>query len=181
MFYSVGVVELKTISKGVEACDDALKSAGVKLVSAHPACPGKYEMILTGELTDVQTAVDRVKAKYGMSVIDAVMLGKIEESVVKALLGGMPPEPNGALGIVETFSAASAILAADAAVKAASVEIIELRVSRGMGGKGFVMITGNVADVTAAVEAGSLYAKGEGLFASSTVIPAPHEELWQYI
>ena len=82
MFYSVGVIELKTIAIGVEACDDALKSAGVKLVSAHPACPGKYELILTGALTDVQTAVDRVKAKYGMSVIDAVMLGKIEESDV---------------------------------------------------------------------------------------------------
>ena len=51
MLYAVGVIEIKSIAKGVEACDDALKSAESRLVSAHASCPGKYEMILTGELS----------------------------------------------------------------------------------------------------------------------------------
>ena len=49
MYQSVGIIELKSIAKGIEATDDALKSAGIRLVSAHPACPGKYEIILTDE------------------------------------------------------------------------------------------------------------------------------------
>ena len=173
MVYAVGVIEIKSIAKGVEACDSALKSAGVRLISAHPSCPGKYEILLTGNLSDVQTALERVRSFYGSYIVDAVLMGRIDETVIKALMG--------AQSIVETFSAASAIKAADTAVKTSKVEILDLRVSRGMGGKGVVMLTGEVSDVTAAVEAGGDYAKQQGLFCSSAVMAAPHEELWQYL
>ncbi len=39
MLYSIGIAELKSIAKGVEACDEALKSAGVTIVAAQPSCP----------------------------------------------------------------------------------------------------------------------------------------------
>ncbi len=178
---SIGIIELKSIAKGVEACDSALKSAGVKLITAQPICPGKYEIILTGKLADVQAAVDHVREFSGENIIDSVKLGRISESVVKALFGAETGNREGAVGIIETYSAASAIMAADTAVKAANVSIVELRLSRGMGGKGYVMITGNVADVTAAVESGSRYAQEQGLLTGNTVIAAPHEELWQYM
>ena len=181
MLYSVGAIEIKNVAHGIEACDDALKSAGVRLVSAHAVCPGKYEIVLTGELADVQTALDRVKAKYGSQVIDATMMGRIDETVVQALLGMLDVKPNGSLGVIETFSGASAIKAADAAVKTSHVEILDLRISRGIGGKGVVLLTGHVSDVTAAVEAGSRHARDQGLFCSSSVIAAPHTDLWQYV
>lgn len=135
---------------------------GVRLISAHPSCPGKYEILLTGNLSDVQTALERVRSFYGSYIVDAVLMGRIDESVVKALMGAQTAVATGALGIVETFSAASAIKAADTAVKTSKVEILDLRVSRGMGGKGVVMLTGEVSDVTAAVEAGGDYAKQQG-------------------
>ena len=87
MYQAIGIIELKSIAQGVEATDAALKSAGVQLISAHAACPGKFEIILTGA----------------------------------------------------------------------------------------------IADVTAAVEAGSQHAKDQGVFFGSTVIPAPHAELWAQI
>ena len=99
--------------------------------------------------------------------------------MIKALFGTAPAERKGALGLIETFSAASAIKAADIAVKTARVAIYDLRVSRGMGGKGIVMITGEIGDVSAAVEAGAKYAKGVATLSSSAVIPAPHEDLWR--
>ena len=40
------------------------------------------------------------------------------------------------------------------------------------------MLTGEIGDVTAAVEAGSNYAKENAMLSSYSVIPAPHEELW---
>ena len=181
MLYAVGVIEIKSIAKGIEACDSALKSAGVRLVSAHPSCPGKYEILLAGNLADVQAALDRVRTGYAAYIIDAVLMGRIDETVVKALLGAQEAVEKGALGILETYSAASAIKAADTAVKTSRVEIYDLRVSRGMGGKGVVLLTGEVSDVTAAVEAGGEYAKSQGLFASSSVVAAPHEELWQHV
>ena len=155
MFKSVGVIELKNVPKGVEATDAALKSAGIEMVSAHPSCPGKYEIILTGSISNVQAAVDHVRAKFENYVIDSSIMGRIDEQVITALFGTQTTAKKGALGLIETFSAATAIKAADMAVKTARVEIFDLRVSRGMGGKGVVMLTGEVGDVTAAVEAGA--------------------------
>ena len=181
MFKSVGVIELKSIPKGVEATDAALKSAGVEMVSAHPACPGKYEIILTGSISNVQAAVDHVRSKFENYVIDCSVMGRIDEQVITALFGTQTTAKQGSLGLVETFSAATAIKAADVAVKTAKVEIFDLRVSRGMGGKGVIMLTGEVGDVTAAVEAGSAYATQSGQLSSNAVIAAPHADLWEQL
>ncbi len=181
MDYSVGVLELKSIAKGVQASDDALKSAGVSLISAQPICPGKFELIVTGELAQVNAAVEKIRSTYSTYLIDSVLLGRIEPTVIKALLGAQPQPKQGAVGTIETYSVASAILAADNAVKSANVEIVELRTARGVGGKGIVFLTGEIADVTAAVESGSKYARDEGLFVASSVIGAPHSELWNFL
>ena len=181
MYKSIGVIELKSIPKGVEAADAALKSAGIDMVSAHPACPGKYEIILTGAIADVSAALSHVKTRFEGTIIDSSVMGRIDPQVITALFGTESTKKNGSLGVIETFSAASAIKAADIAVKTAKVEIFDLRVSRGMGGKGLVMVTGDVGDVNAAVEAGAEYAKGLGLLMNKSVIAAPHEELWEQI
>ena len=181
MFKAIGVIELKSIPKGVEATDAALKSAGVSMVAAHPSCPGKYEIILTGSISNVTASVDHVLDRFGNYVIDSSVMGRIDEQVIAALFGTQTGEKKGSLGLIETFSAATAIKAADLAVKTARVAIYDLRVSRGMGGKGVVMLTGEVGDVTAAVEAGSNYAKNSGMLSSYSVIAAPHEELWNQL
>lgn len=181
MIYAVGVLELKSIPVGVEACDDALKASGVRLISAHPSCPGKYEILLTGSISDVQTAVDHVKMKFGTYVLDCTVMGRIDPTVVTALLGAQAEAPHGALGCLETYSASSIILAADAAVKAAKVDIVDLRLSRGMGGKGVLMVTGEVGDVTASIEAAADYAIHQGLFSSKSIMAAPHEDLWKHL
>ena len=181
MFKSVGVIELKSIPKGVEATDAALKSAGVDMVTAHPACPGKYEIILTGSISNVEAAVEHVRAKFENYIIDSSIMGRIDEQVITALFGTQSTQKTGSLGLIETFSAATSIKAADLAVKTARVEIFDLRVSRGMGGKGVVLLTGEVGDVTAAVEAGANYAKTTGMLSSYSIIAAPHEDLWKQI
>ena len=114
-------------------------------------------------------------------MIDSAVIGRIDEQVITALFGTHASERRGSLGIIEAYSAASTIKAADIAVKTAKVAVHELRLSRGMGGKGMVLVTGDVGDVTAAVEAGAQYAKDQGLFCNSAVIPAPHAELWEQL
>ena len=143
MYKAIGVIELKSIPKGVEAADAALKSAGIEMVSSHPACPGKYEIILTGSISNVTAAVSHVTSRFDGYVIDSSVMGRIDEQVIKSLFGTQTGEREGSLGLIETFSAASAIKAADIAVKTARVEIYDLRISRGMGGKGVVMLTGD--------------------------------------
>lgn len=181
MFKAIGVIELKNIPKGVEATDAALKSAGVEMVSSHPSCPGKYEIILTGSISNVTAAIEHVLEKFDGYVIDSSIMGRIDEQVITALFGTQTGEKKGSLGIVETFSAATTVKAADIAVKTAKVDIFDLRVSRGMGGKGVVMLTGEVGDVTAAVEAAANYAKTAAQLSAYSIIAAPHKELWEQL
>ena len=104
MYQAIGVVELKSLATGVEACDTALKSAGVRLVVAHPTCPGKYEIIVTGAIADVTAAMDVVKSRFGDAIIDCSVMGRIDPAVITALFGTQVAERKGSVGIIETFS-----------------------------------------------------------------------------
>ena len=82
-----------------------------------------------------------------------------------------------ALGIIESFSVASLIEGADAAVKAANVRLIEIRLAMALGGKAFCTLTGEVAAVTSAVESGAAIISQKGLLVNKVVIPHPRKEL----
>lgn len=178
---SIGLVEVKNVSKGIRVSDEMLKSAGVELIQSGSVCPGKYVTIVGGDLSAIRASVDRAALVAEDSLIDSFVIGNLGERVFDAMCGTVDVEEKKALGIVETFTASSIIEAADAAVKAAMVTLIEVRVARGMGGKCFVTMTGEVADVQAAVEAAAALAARGGVLINSEVIPNPHPELWATI
>lgn len=178
---SIGLVEVKNISKGIKVTDEMLKGAGVVLIQSGSVCPGKFVTIVGGSLSEIRAAVDRAVLVSEDALIDKFVIGNLGDKVFEAMCGTAVVSEKKALGIVETFTAASAILAADAAVKAANIELIEVRVARGMGGKCFVTMTGEVADVRAAVEAGAKIAAEEGVLINTEVIANPHPELWEAI
>lgn len=178
---SIGLVEVKNVSKGMVVTDEMLKSAGVVLLQSGSVCPGKFVTIVGGDLSAIQASVDRARMVAEDMLIDTFVIGNLGEHVFEAMSGVVDVPNKRALGIIETYTAASVIEAADAAVKAAVVDLIEVRVARGMGGKCFVTMTGEVADVTAAVEAGSRIAAENGVLMNSEVIANPHPDLWESI
>jgi len=82
-----------------------------------------------------------------------------------------------AIGIIETKGFAPLIQGADAAIKAASVDLVEWR----QVGSGYVsfVIEGDVAAVRSAVDAGVEAASRIGEVVSELVIPRPIDELEQ--
>ena len=78
---------------------------------------------------------------------------------------------------METYSLCAAVVAADAAVKAAEVDLIEVRLGRGLGGKSFIVLTGEVAAVRASIDAGEAPDEVQGLMSRSVVIPSPHPDI----
>lgn len=178
---SIGLVEVKNVSKGMVVTDEMLKSAGIELLQSGSVCPGKFVTIVGGDLSAIKASVDRACMVAEDMLIDTFVIGNLGENVFEAMAGIVDVPNKRALGIIETYTAASIIEAADAASKAAMVNLIEVRVARGMGGKCFVTMTGEVADVTAAVEAGSMVAAKNGVLMNSEVIPNPHPDLWESV
>ena len=174
---SLGLIELTSIASGFQACDAMLKAANVDLVLSRSICSGKYMVMVRGDVAAVEAAVAAGTAASRFSVIDSFVIPNLHEAVFPALSGASKVEELEALGIVESFSVASLIEGADAAVKAANVQLIEIRLAMALGGKAFVTLTGNVAAVQSAVDAGAQIVGQKGMLVNKVVIPHPRPEL----
>ena len=178
---AIGMVEYKTVSAGISAADLMIKSADTEVIQASTVCPGKYIIIVSGALSAVNASVEAARTTLPEQLIDSFVLGNPAEEIFPALYGGAPVENAKALGVLETFSAPSIIVAADAAAKAADVSLIEIRVARGMCGKSYMLLTGEVAAVTAAIDIAKNAVENGGMLLDSAVIPNPDKELWNSI
>ena len=174
---SIGLIELTSIAAGFEACDAMLKTADVDLVLSRSICSGKYMVVVRGDVADVGASVAAGVSASGFSIIDSFVIPNLHEAVFPAISGTSKVEALEALGIVESFSVAALIEAADAAVKAANVQLIEIRLAMALGGKAFVTMTGDVAAVTSAVEAGARVVGEKGMLVNKVVIAHPRPEL----
>ena len=154
-----------------------LKASDVDLVLSRSICSGKYMVMVRGDVAAVEAAVSAGVSAARFSVIDSFVIPNLHEAVFPAINGTAKVEGLEALGIVESFSVASLIEGADAAVKAANVQLIEIRLAMALGGKAFVTLTGNVAAVQSAVEAGAQIVGQKGMLVNKVVIPHPRPEL----
>ena len=174
---ALGMVELNSISQGIFAADAILKAANVRIVKASAVCPGKYVVIISGSVADVKASIEAGKVAADMNLIDDMIIPRVHDDVIRAMFGAVDLAGVEALGVIETFSLAQALLSADAAVKAAEVSLMEIRLGTGLGGKSFVLLTGSVSSVRAAVQAGVAERDNGGMITNAVVIPAPAPEL----
>lgn len=177
---SIGAIELSSIGVGYQVQDELLKAAGVDLVVARTICSGKYLIVIAGPVSDVQSSIARGKEVAGEALIDDLVLPAVHEGVFPALGQSvvLTLDQAEALGVVETFSGVSVLAAADAAAKAGNVTLFRIHVAMALGGKGFVLMTGKLPDVEAAVSAGAAQARDRGLLVSEVVIARPSRELF---
>ncbi|MBE6705313.1 MAG: BMC domain-containing protein [Ruminococcaceae bacterium] len=178
---ALGMVEYQTVSAGITAADLMIKTANIEILQATVICPGKYITLISGELSAISAAIDAAKVQFGDKLTDSFVLGNPHEDIFPAIYGGANVENAKALGILETFSTPAIIVAADAAAKTSDVTLIELRIARGMGGKSYMLLTGDVAAVSAAIESARLKVGEDGLLLDSSVIPNPDKSLWASI
>ena len=177
-YRAIGMVELNSVAKGIECADHMIKTASVDIIVARPSCPGRYLVVIAGDVGSVQNSVDVGRETAAEFLVDTFIIPNIHPAVFPALSCATPiPEIN-ALGIIETYSSASCITAADAAAKAADVDLIEIRCATGLAGKSFVSLTGDVGSVNAAVDAGVGVLEEEGMIQAYVVIPSPSKELY---
>ena len=172
---ALGLLEFDSIAAGIEAGDAMAKRAPIDVIRAGTVHPGKYLVLVAGAVADVEEALAAGRSIAGSSVVDGVFLPNVHPGVTAALTGVRLGGQGEALGVIETPTVAAIIDAADAGIKGASIRIIELRLADGLGGKGYVLFDGAVADVEAAVEIG--VARIPGRQFASRVIARLHVEM----
>lgn len=173
---ALALLELDSIAAGIEAGDAMAKRAPIDVIRAGTVHPGKYLVLVGGAVADVEEALEAGREVAASSVLDVVLLPNVHPDVVTAIQGSRREAGGEALGIIETATVAAVIEAADAGLKGARVRLLELRLADDLGGKGYLLFDGLVADVEAAVEIGSARVAGSpGL--ARRVIPQLHGEM----
>ena len=153
---SIGLIELSSVATGFSVEDLMLKASSVKLLLARSICSGKFLIVVAGDVASVPTVLQAISQTV-----------EIEPSQLQSI------------GVIETFSAASIIEVADAAIKSANVTLLRVHLAMALGGKGFLLMAGDVSSVQAAVAAGCRAASDDGMLVGKGVIPAPSPELFK--
>lgn len=173
---AIGLLEFDSIVAGIVAGDAMSKSSPVASLFAGTVHPGRYLVLVGGDTAAVEIALD---AGGLDTVVDSLFLADVHPAVVAAITTSdvAAPVDGDAIGIVETSTVATAIVAADAGVKAADVSLSALRLADDLGGKAYCLFVGAVADVEAAVEAADLSAEHRAASISSRVIAQLHPDM----
>lgn len=174
---ALGLLELESLARGVVVSDALVKKARVRVVIGEAVTPGKYLLVFLGDVAEVEESFAEGVAVAGPKIVDQLLITALSPQVLDGLLGRVgTARPNDALGLLETQTVASAILAADAAVKRANVRLTHMQLARGIGGKGWFTLAGEQADVEAALEGGAA-AIEPVLLVATEIIQRPHAEL----
>lgn len=158
----VGFLELGTITRGIQATDALLKKASVKMVFGYPVSSGKYLSCFAGEVEEVRSALIAGKDTAGPAVMDSFILPAIHPDILPAIDGKVSVISVDAIGILETVTCASCIVAADIALKTSKVRLIKIQLGRGIGGKAYFVLEGEVGEINSAMMAATRQIQNQG-------------------
>ncbi len=168
---AIAAIETSSIAQGIVTADAMVKTADVELIEISTLSPGRYWILIGGDVASVRASYKRGLEVAADALLDSLFIPQLHDGVFPALRGTVAASEDDAVGVIETLSAASAILAADIAVKNADITLRDLRLANGIGGKGVVTFSGTLSAVQAGVEAGRADAQKRGLLARAVVIP----------
>lgn len=184
-YEALGFVETVGMVPALYATDCMLKAANVELVGYENIGSTLVAVMVSGDVAAVKASVEAgasAAAEVGKLTAKNVIPRPIKEvcEVVSIYTVPNDTERYQALGMIETFGIVFVLQAADAMVKAASVELVGFE--NVASGYISILVQGDVAACRTAVEAGvsAVEAMGTEVY-SSVVIPSPHMGLHNII
>lgn len=173
---ALGFLELESLARGVSVADAVLKRAQVTILWAEAVTPGKYVLLFVGSEAEVAESFQAGLEASGDRLLDSLHLPHISEAVVSALRGEKQSDfADESLGLVELHTVAATLKSADAALKHARVRLVHLAVAKGIGGKGWFSLAGELPDIEAALDAATSISASS--LAGTEIIARPHGEL----
>lgn len=174
---AIALLEFDSIAIGVRAGNAMVKRAPVEVTYAGTVHPGKYLVLVGGDVACVEESYAAGLEAGREALVDRLFLPAVHPDVAKMLRGARGRITGEALGVVETRTVASTVGAADRGIKGAEVQLVEIRLADRLGGKAYCVFTGSVADVEAAVDLAVDSLEDPGVLVARVVIPDFHDEM----
>lgn len=173
----IGFLEYISVGKGIEAADLISKNTAIDILLSAPNCPGRYQILFTGDVGAVKEAIDIANGIADFNFLDSLILPRIDDRVLSAIYSPDIVNIGDSIGVFETMTMTATIEGADTMVKTSGVDIIELRLGKGLAGKSYVIVTGTIQNVQSAMETALEGVQDRGVLISSVVIPSVNPEL----
>lgn len=173
---AIALIELRSVAAGAFATDKMVKRSPVELLHAGTVQPGKFVILVGGGTAEVEESHLAGLQAAASDVLDEVLLPDVHPDVVGALEGDRGFDGYDSLVVLETTTLAAILRATDAAVKGAVVDVAELRLANGLGGRGVAMLTGELSDVEAAADIATRALAGRDVTLCHSIVSNVHEQ-----
>ncbi len=179
MIDSIGLLEFKRIASGIEASNQMLKAADVKLIQARYICPGKYIVLIAGDVSAVKSSLAAGVNTASKDLLKKLLISKVDKSLIDLIQNEKTKiDEFNALGVLEYSSIASGIIAADAALKAAEIELVKIVLGMRTGGKSLIIFTGSIEACRQGLNAAELANEDNDIYLlGKKLISSPEKEL----
>jgi len=181
---ALAMLLLDEVPPGLAALDALVKEAEVDVLQAGTIHGGRYLILFGGEVGPVERSWRRALDVAGSHVADEVFLPNAETRIAPAIGTGVMrwPAPGDTLGVLQASTPPALVRAVDSALKGALVDLVELRVGDGLGGKAIASLWGETHDVEAAIALARASFEKSGVTGTSTAVipradPAVQETL----
>lgn len=177
----IGILELSSMADGYNTLDAIVKESPVTIVKAEPINPGKYLIIITGDVASVESAMDIGINVAGNSLIDQILLNNLDKQILPSIKSCFPPKEWDAIGLIETNSVAAAVEAADLAVKETDIHLVGIVTGNETGGKALVKISGTIGDVNISMSSVVEMLRKKNQLYRDIIIPGPHIDIKGFV
>ena len=80
-------VHVNSIARGILLHDLMVKKADIRILQSHSICPGKYIVLIAGEVEPVQQSMREGLHYGGAAVVDSLLIENISTDIFPAMLG----------------------------------------------------------------------------------------------
>ena len=178
---ALALIELDSVPSGIFTADAMLKEAPVSILKSGTVHNGKYLILVGGTVASVELAFSKGMGKGKEHLLDAVFLPNIHDEVYEACLGERKNCGSEALGVMEVATVSAILKGADAAMKGAKIELVELRLADDLGGKSIAIYAGKVEEVETALSLSESVLENTEYILSQTIIPRIDPEIAKQI
>ena len=178
---AIALIEFSSIAIGIKSSDSMVKRAPITMLKAGTVSKGRFLILIGGSVASVEEAYTEGLSIGEGSIVDSVILPNVHIQVHNAILGDRLLCRGDGIAVFETRSVASVIRCADAAIKGANVDIIEMRLADALGGKAFVLFTGKVEDLESAISIAKESVVHHNIWVDDTIIPRVDRGIAQQI
>jgi len=173
---ALALIELDSVARGLRAVDAMVKQATVTIHEANLIEPGKYLILFSGLVAEVEESFGAACTVGADRVVERMLLPVVHPGLTQGLMGVMDVDDPDCVGVVEGKHVPGVLEACDRSLKDADVKLCGVRVAGSLGGKAYYVVHGAQHDVEAALAAGKRVLDKRGTLFAIERIARPHPE-----